>query len=212
MCRLCEREVVGCCWNLCPNFISAVEGAKHYCMAQASTFLSYICQPPAGNPTLPHHSTARDLQQSVSHSMSSPWTFFSAGPSPPGPKPSPDGAFEAPTRHDRKKCWEARDSFFRCLDQHGIIDSIKDFAQADKQCGSQEMDLRKECATSWVRETLHGPDCTSDHDLGDVLLTAPSDGAQKEKYARRISERGCDGSSPRHAVATTWSWKVRQKR
>ncbi|CAF9917521.1 MAG: hypothetical protein GOMPHAMPRED_001291 [Gomphillus americanus] len=76
--------------------------------------------------------------------------LFSSTSSSSSAKPSADGSFEAPTRHDRIRCWEARDAFFACLDAHGIIDSIKDSESASKACGKFDVQLQKDCAGSWV--------------------------------------------------------------
>lgn len=83
--------------------------------------------------------------------------LFSTAPTstpPSAPKPSSDGAFEAPNRSARAICWEARDAFFSCLDAHGIVDSIKDragAAAATKHCGQENAVLEQDCASSWVR-------------------------------------------------------------
>lgn len=67
-----------------------------------------------------------------------------------GPKPSPDGAYEAPNRTSRARCWEARDTYFRCLDRAGILDGIKDQDEALRQCKAESTELDHECASSWV--------------------------------------------------------------
>jgi len=56
----------------------------------------------------------------------------------------------APDRKERKKCWEARDAFFECLDKNGIIDSIKRDKEAKAQCGKQHILFEKDCVPSWV--------------------------------------------------------------
>lgn len=81
--------------------------------------------------------------------------LFSSSSSAPPPahenaKPSSDGAYIAPDRYTRARCYEARDKFFACLEQNGIIDSIKDKEQADKVCGNEERGMALECAASWV--------------------------------------------------------------
>jgi cytochrome c oxidase assembly factor 6 len=68
----------------------------------------------------------------------------------PVPRPSEDGAFEAPNRTDRDHCWEARDGFFQCLDKHSIIDSLRQKEKASKECGKEDKEFQKNCATSWV--------------------------------------------------------------
>ncbi|KAL8775128.1 MAG: hypothetical protein Q9209_000607 [Squamulea sp. 1 TL-2023] len=74
----------------------------------------------------------------------------SSTPTPTTPKPSADGAFIAPDRTSRAKCYEARDAFFQCLDKHGILDAIKDEDKASKECGDVEKAFGRECAGSWV--------------------------------------------------------------
>ncbi|KAL9085983.1 MAG: hypothetical protein Q9165_007345 [Trypethelium subeluteriae] len=79
------------------------------------------------------------------------WLPFSGGSSNQGPKPSSDGAFEAPGRDQRAHCWEARDEYFRCLDRHDIIDSIQDGKKAAAACGRETLAFEQNCATSWVK-------------------------------------------------------------
>ena len=72
---------------------------------------------------------------------------------PQSPKPSADGAFQAPNRHERAHCWEARDAFFKCLDHNGIIDSIKDHSLAGDTCGKEGQAFERDCASSWVSDS-----------------------------------------------------------
>jgi len=80
--------------------------------------------------------------------------LFTTPPNPPpshtNPAPSPDGAFEAPNRQSRAHCWEARDTFFACLERNGIVDSIKEKEKAGLACGEEGKGLERECAASWV--------------------------------------------------------------
>lgn len=76
--------------------------------------------------------------------------LFSTPTQTPAPKPSPDGAFEAPNRTARANCWRARDQFFDCLERNAIIDSIKDKEGAQSACGEESKGFDKECASSWV--------------------------------------------------------------
>ncbi|KAL8729161.1 MAG: hypothetical protein Q9166_004900 [cf. Caloplaca sp. 2 TL-2023] len=85
-------------------------------------------------------------------SLSSLNPFSSSNtPSPQSPKPSADGAFIAPDRNSRAKCYEARDAFFQCLDKYGILDAIKEEDMAKKACGDAEKIFGRECAGSWRR-------------------------------------------------------------
>lgn len=73
-----------------------------------------------------------------------------SSPSPAAPEPSKDGGYIAPDRTARAQCWEGRDSFFRCLDQHGIIDSVKEDDKAKKLCAKELREFEGACASSWV--------------------------------------------------------------
>ncbi|KAL8716962.1 MAG: hypothetical protein Q9225_005747 [Loekoesia sp. 1 TL-2023] len=78
--------------------------------------------------------------------------WFSSTPSTPsGPQRTSDGAFIAPDRSARDRCYEARDAFFACLDRANIIDSIKDADKAEEECGKLEKGMSTECAASWVK-------------------------------------------------------------
>ncbi|KAB2570385.1 Cytochrome c oxidase assembly factor 6 [Lasiodiplodia hormozganensis] len=76
--------------------------------------------------------------------------WFSSS-TPAGPKPSSDGAFEAPDRSSRAQCWEARDAFFQCLDRHDIIDSVTNKDEAAAHCGREDKAFAQNCASSWVQ-------------------------------------------------------------
>lgn len=76
--------------------------------------------------------------------------LFSTPTEPPPPKPSSDGAFEAPNRNARAHCYKARDVFFECLERNLIVDSVKEKDEAQKVCGEEGKVLDRECAKSWV--------------------------------------------------------------
>ncbi|KAF2176328.1 hypothetical protein K469DRAFT_700043 [Zopfia rhizophila CBS 207.26] len=81
------------------------------------------------------------------------WLPLGSSEKPACPKPSADGAFEAPNRTNRAKCYEARDAFFECLDRNNILDSINTkggVAAAQKACGKADQEFEKNCAHSWV--------------------------------------------------------------
>lgn len=83
------------------------------------------------------------------------WLWSSSSQS--GPKPSTDGGFIAPDRDQRAKCWEARDTYYNCLDKNGIIDPIKDDQKAKEACGLEEKGFEGQCAKSWVSLMLPPP-------------------------------------------------------
>ncbi|KAH7029099.1 cytochrome oxidase c subunit VIb-domain-containing protein [Microdochium trichocladiopsis] len=58
----------------------------------------------------------------------------------------------APDRSERKRCWEARDNYFACLDKHDIIDSVNGDGKklADKNCAAENKVFEQDCATAWV--------------------------------------------------------------
>lgn len=56
----------------------------------------------------------------------------------------------APDRTERRRCWEARDAYFACLDKNGILDAIKDEKPAAKACGIESAGFEKDCAREWV--------------------------------------------------------------
>lgn len=77
-------------------------------------------------------------------------TLLTTTPTTPSATPSPPTAVSAPNRQSRAHCWAARDTFFACLEQHGIIDSIKESERAGQLCGLEGKGLERECAASWV--------------------------------------------------------------
>jgi cytochrome c oxidase assembly factor 6 len=87
-----------------------------------------------------------------------------------GPKASTDGAFQAPSRTERAHCWEARDAFFKCLDHHSIIDSIKEHSLAGERCGKEGQAFERDCASSWVsRKEAMFCETPFDDGIGSVL-------------------------------------------
>ncbi|KAJ1325842.1 cytochrome c oxidase assembly factor 6 [Microdochium nivale] len=58
----------------------------------------------------------------------------------------------APDRSERKRCWEARDGYFRCLDRHDVIDSVTGEGKtvADRECAAEGKVFEQDCATAWV--------------------------------------------------------------
>jgi len=75
-----------------------------------------------------------------------------ASSSPSNPKPSSDGAFEAPDRDQRARCWDSRDLFYDCLDKNAIIESVsKSGAQnAKEKCPKELERFEENCASWWV--------------------------------------------------------------
>lgn len=78
------------------------------------------------------------------------WFGGDKQPAHAAPEASSDGGFIAPDRTARAQCWEGRDAFFRCLDQHGIIDSVKEDGKAKEACAPELKEFERTCASSWV--------------------------------------------------------------
>ncbi|KZM27338.1 cytochrome-c oxidase [Ascochyta rabiei] len=82
------------------------------------------------------------------------WLPWSSGSSDEGGvKKTAGGAFESPSRTNRKKCYEARDTFFECLDKNNILDSINTKSGREKAetfCSQFDKEFEKNCAHSWV--------------------------------------------------------------
>ncbi|KAI5863908.1 cytochrome oxidase c subunit VIb-domain-containing protein [Durotheca rogersii] len=58
----------------------------------------------------------------------------------------------APDRSERQRCWDARDAFYRCLDQHDVVDALTGEGRkvADKKCASESKAFDANCASAWV--------------------------------------------------------------
>jgi cytochrome c oxidase assembly factor 6 len=68
------------------------------------------------------------------------WPFGgSGGKKPEIPK-------QTPSREDRTKCWESRDSFFACLDKSSIVSP----ADRGTSCQAEAQLYEQDCAKSWV--------------------------------------------------------------
>ncbi|KAI9728398.1 MAG: hypothetical protein M1828_003798 [Chrysothrix sp. TS-e1954] len=60
------------------------------------------------------------------------------------------GDYKPMQRSERKACWEARDSYFACLDKNSILDALAEKDAAAKKCGSQSQRFETDCASSWI--------------------------------------------------------------
>ncbi|KAL4262496.1 cytochrome c oxidase subunit 6B family protein [Pleurotus pulmonarius] len=56
----------------------------------------------------------------------------------------------APTRQDRQKCWEARDSYFACLDRAGVVKA----GDEGKACKDENEKYEANCAKSWIEQVI----------------------------------------------------------
>ena len=102
-------------------------------------------------------SSARPPRPYISTNMG--WLPWASGAvEDAGVKKTSGGAFESPSRSNRKQCYAARDAFFECLDKNNVLDSIntKDGrAKAASFCGQLDQEFEKNCAHSWVSRTVH---------------------------------------------------------
>lgn len=83
--------------------------------------------------------------------------WFSGSTEEPGVKKTSGGAFESPSRSNRKQCYAARDAFFECLDKNNVLDSINTKKGRDKAtsfCGQLDQAFEKDCAHSWVSDAV----------------------------------------------------------
>jgi cytochrome c oxidase assembly factor 6 len=79
--------------------------------------------------------------------------WFSSSTEETGVKKTAGGAFESPSRSNRKQCYAARDAFFECLDKNQVLDSINTKSGREKAqtfCASLDKEFEKNCAHSWV--------------------------------------------------------------
>ncbi|GMT26992.1 hypothetical protein PFISCL1PPCAC_18289, partial [Pristionchus fissidentatus] len=51
-------------------------------------------------------------------------------------------------KSDRRKCYQARDSYFSCTDS--VLDSGKNEKEAEKACRSERKSFESDCPSSWV--------------------------------------------------------------
>ncbi|GAA5963533.1 hypothetical protein JCM3765_006271 [Sporobolomyces pararoseus] len=59
-------------------------------------------------------------------------------------EPTNDSA--APSRSERKACWDSRDLYFGCLDKNSV--SVP--GQEGDKCKKEDGEYRDKCAASWV--------------------------------------------------------------
>jgi hypothetical protein len=53
-----------------------------------------------------------------------------------------------PTRSERAKCWEARDNYFKCLDEQGVVAPSSEGKSS--VCFPLRKQFEKDCVKSWV--------------------------------------------------------------
>lgn len=82
----------------------------------------------------------------------------------------------APTRTERKKCWESRDAYFACLDRNNILDAVKDDKAAAKNCGGESAVFERDCASEWV--TYFKKWRVAEHNKKQRLAQLQAQGAQ----------------------------------
>lgn len=67
------------------------------------------------------------------------------------PASTADGAYEAPDRTKRARCWDSRDAYFACLDRNNILDALKQSDDAAAKCGTEAIGFERDCVASWVK-------------------------------------------------------------
>ncbi|KAL6709540.1 hypothetical protein ACN47E_001475 [Coniothyrium glycines] len=100
-----------------------------------------------------------------------------------GVKKTAGGAFESPSRSNRKQCYAARDAFFECLDKNQVLDSINTKSGREKAqtfCASLDKEFEKNCAHSWV----------------EYFKKQRVVNYQKEQTIKRIESQGGDIQAP----------------
>lgn len=78
---------------------------------------------------------------------------------------------QAPTRAQRKLCWENRDAYFACLDQNGIMQA-DDGELGDKAgvCKDFRKAYESACGKSWVSSLLQTSGCAAQRGGRGFLL------------------------------------------
>ncbi|CAN8105141.1 unnamed protein product [Discula destructiva] len=58
----------------------------------------------------------------------------------------------APDRTERRRCWEARDGYFACLDNNNILDALSKDGEpaAARACSPESAVFERDCAREWV--------------------------------------------------------------
>lgn len=99
---------------------------------------------------IPHHNWPQQPHFKVASPKMGVFDFFTS-PDAKRKEEVRSGAV-VPDRSERKRCWEARDGFYACLDKNNVIDSTKGNGKtiAEKECGSQNKLFEEDCAAAWV--------------------------------------------------------------
>ena len=102
------------------------------------------------------------LMNSVNHQTIIMFGFGSSSSSSSSSSTTPV-AGAAPNREERAACWTARDAYFTCLDQNGVIAAGDDKGP----CQREKKGYEGSCSRSWVSLVLYrgkdetGADCRS---------------------------------------------------
>ena len=93
-------------------------------------------------------------------------------------------------REDRSKCWEARDSYFACLDAAEVVVA----GTEGSKCTAQRKVYEQNCAKSWVSLCINHPSSyVLKHSVDRLFQPAPRVGGEAEAYAGPSSKPGCRG-------------------
>lgn len=129
-----------------PRHNPGISNSHFRCINHRTSLLFQLIPPAIACKLVALNSTSN-----ISHNSIIMGLFGSSAPSSiPAPKVSTDGTPIAPDRSARQKCWDARDTYFACLDKHGIVDSIRNKEEAEKACPREGDQLAGNCASSWV--------------------------------------------------------------
>ncbi|KAI0016560.1 oxidoreductase-like protein [Xylariomycetidae sp. FL0641] len=103
----------------------------------------------------------------------------------------------APDRTERKQCWDARDSYYKCLDKHDVINSMNGEGKekSDKFCSQEDKAFQDNCASAWV--TYFKKYRVADYQKKKTLAKLEAEGANKMAMDGPGDAPGSPGNSAR---------------
>ena len=106
----------------------------------------------------------------------------------------PDKTINSSSREDRSKCWEARDTYFACLDAAEVVVA----GTEGSKCTAERKTYEQNCAKSWVSLYYLSSHHVLKHSVDRLFQPAPRIGREAKAFAGP----GSDPSSSSKKIIT----------
>jgi len=112
------------------------------------------------------------------------------------PQKSSDGGSIAPSRSSREQCYIARDLFFDCLDEKGIVDATKEDGAARSNCRKQLQEFENACSGTWVKY------------FKEKRVMEHKRSLSIEKIKKEDAKMAAEGKLEKQKSGRLWGWRI----